>query len=56
MTKEHQRLRLAQLEHELKAYEAEAVRAERAQDKRHAADRCDSLRASIARVRAGEKG
>jgi hypothetical protein len=45
MTEEHKKMRLAQLRHELKAFEAEAIRAESSAAKRHAADRADSLRA-----------
>ena len=56
MTNEHTALRLKQLRHELKAFEAEAVRAENSSDKRNAAARADSLRADIARVTAGGKG
>jgi hypothetical protein len=56
MTEEHKKRRIAQLEHELKAWEAEAIRAADSASKRHAADRCDNLRADIARVKAGGRG
>jgi hypothetical protein len=48
--------RVAQLEHELKAYEAEAMRHDSGPAKRYAVDRADALRRDIERVRAGGRG
>jgi hypothetical protein len=47
MTPEAQAARIAQLERELAAYEAEAVRALSAADKRHASNRADDTRREI---------
>jgi hypothetical protein len=48
--------RIAQLEHELRSFEAEAMRCDSGPAKRYAADRCDSLRADIQRILDGGKG
>ena len=56
MTKEHQARPIAQLEHELKSFEAEVHAARSENERRHSLDRVRQTADALARVRAGGKG
>jgi hypothetical protein len=55
MTEEAKVRRIAQLERELRAFEAERTRCESGPSKRYADDRCNSLLADIERLKMGGK-